>query len=141
MEEPLARKKKIPSLDEALRLTIERVTDDLGGEMRRLREQVTGLSRKVAGLERKLNRLRSDTELSQLRPDTGRRHPRKRVSPERAQKAILVRLKRARGNFVTSKELGAPLGIGRATVAQRVRELRDQGHEIISSPRKGYSLL
>ena len=35
----------------------------------------------------------------------------------------------------------ASMGIGRATVALRVKELREQGHEIASSPRKGYALL
>ena len=137
----MARKKKIPSIDETLALIVDRIYADLGAENRRLREQLTLLSRKVAGLERKLNRLRSESELRQLRPAGEPAAPRKRVSPEKAQKAILVRLKRARGNFVTSSELGSPLGIGRATVAIRVKELRDQGHEIVSSPRKGYALL
>jgi biotin operon repressor len=137
----VARKKKIPSIDETVSLIVERIYSDLGAENRRLREQLTTLSRKVAGFERKLNRLRAEAELRQLRPETGPATPRKRVSPEKAQKAILVRLKRARGNFVTSKELGGPLGIGRATVAIRVKELRDLGHDIVSSPRKGYALL
>lgn len=135
----MARKKKIPSIDYTLKLILDRVYTDLGGEVTRLREQVTALSRKVVGLERKVNRLKNDAELHQIR-DGGERAPRKRVSPDKAQKAILVRLKRARGNFVTSKELGGPLGIGRATVAMRVKELRDQGYVIASAPRKGYAL-
>lgn len=137
----MARKKKIPSIDDTVSLIVERIYSDLGAEHRRQREQLTALSRKVAGLERKLNRLRAEAELRQLRPAAGPVVPRKRVSPEKAQKAILVRLKRARGNFVTSKELGGPLGIGRATVAIRIKELRDLGLDIASSPRKGYALL
>lgn len=137
----MARKKKIPSIDDAIALIVERIYADLGAEDRRQREQLTHLGRKVAGLERRINRLQSEAELRQLRPSEEPASPRKRVSPEKAQKTILVRLKRARGNFVTSKELGGPLGIGRATVALRVKELRDQGHEIVSSPRKGYALL
>lgn len=136
----MARKKKIPSIDEALGVMFERFQGDLEAELRRLRDQVTALSRKVTGLERKVNRIRSDAELQQLRPEGEAPRPRKRVSPEKAQKSILVRLKRARGNFVTSKELGNPLGIGRATVAMRVKELKDQGYDIESSPRKGYAL-
>ncbi len=137
----MARKKKIPSIDDAIALIVERIYDDLGAENRRLREQLTSLGRKVVGLERKLNRLQSEAELRRIRPLGDASAPRKRVSPVKAQKTILVRLKRARGNFVTSKELGSPLGIGRATVAQRVKELREQGHNIVSSPRKGYALV
>ena len=122
-------------------LITERIYADLGADNRRLREQLIQLSRKVAGLERKINRLRNEAELRLLRPNEETTAPRKRVSPEKAQRAILVRLKRARGNFVTSKELGNPLSIGRATVAVRVKELRGQGHDISSSPRKGYALL
>ena len=136
----MARKKKIPSVDEALQIMFDRVQADMNGEIRRLRDQVTSLSRKVVGLERKLARLQSESELRQLRPEGEPLRPRKRVSPEKAQKHILARLRKARGRFVTSKELGSPLGIGRATVAVRVKELRDQGHEIASSPRKGYAL-
>ena len=136
----MARKKRIPSVDEALRIMFSRFHDDLDAELRRLRDQVSVLGRKVAGLERKVTKLRSDAELLQHRPLGDSPHPRKRVSPEKAQGAILARLKRARGNFVTSKELGGPLGIGRATVAARVRELRSDGHDIDSSPRKGYAL-
>jgi biotin operon repressor len=138
----VARKKKIPSVDEALQIMLERVKDDLNAEIRRLRDQGTSLSRKVAGLERKLSRLQSELgELQQLRPTGQPVRPRKRVSPDKAQEHILSRLKKNQGRYLTSKELGSPLGIGRATVAARVKELREQGHEIASSPRKGYAIL
>lgn len=138
----MARKKKIPSVDEALQIMFERVKDDLNAEIRRLRDQGTALSRKLAGLERKFSRLQAElNELQQIRPEGQPPRPRKRVSPDKAQQHILARLKKNRGKYLTSKELGSPLGIGRATVAARVKELREQGHEIDSSPRKGYAVL
>ncbi len=138
----MARKKKIPSVDEALQIMFERVKDDLNAEIRRLRDQGTALSRKVSGLERKFARLQAElNELQQFRPEGHPTRPRKRVSPDKAQQQILSRLKKSKGTYLTSKELGSPLGIGRATVAARIKELRDQGHEIDSSPRKGYAIL
>ena len=136
----MARKKKIPSVDHALAILLERIHTDMEIEMRRFREQVTALNRKVAGLERRLQQMQHEAALQQLRPEGSSIHPRKRVSPEKAYSTILARLKRARGKFVTSRELGSPLGIGRATVAHRIQELRDEGHPIESSPRKGYAL-
>lgn len=136
----MARKKKIPSIDQALEILFERIQGDFEAEVRRLREQVSALGRKVTGLERRLQQMQHDASLQQLRPEGAPMQPRKRVSPEKAYTAILARLKRARGKFVTSKELGSPLGVGRATVAHRITELRDQGHRIESSPRKGYAL-
>ena len=47
----------------------ERIYADLGSENRRLREQLTHLGRKVAGLERKINRLQSEAELRQRLSD------------------------------------------------------------------------
>lgn len=136
----MARKKKLPSIDEALQLWFERLQTDQDLQLGRLQEQVSELGRKLSGLDRKVTKLRADADLQQLHPSVDASRPRKRISPEKAQGAILSRLKKARGNFVTSKELGRPLGIGRATVAARVKELRAEGHDIDSSPRKGYAL-
>lgn len=136
----MARKKKIPSLDEALQIRFDLVQHEQDGKLGRLQELLSDLGRKISGLERKVAKLRADADLQQLHPSVDASRPRKRISPEKAQGAILSRLKKARGNFVTSKELGRPLGIGRATVAARVKELRAEGHDIDSSPRKGYAL-
>jgi biotin operon repressor len=135
----MARKKKIPSVDEALQIRFDQLEHDQDLKLERLQEQVGTLSRKLAGLDRKVTKLRTDSELQQVRLGDSSR-PRKRVSPEKAQSAILNRLKKARGRYVTSRELGRPLAIGRATVAARVKELRAEGYDIDSSPRKGYAL-
>lgn len=137
----MARRKQIPSVDETLRLMLERVRSELNVEIRKLRDQVSSVSRKQAGMERRLARLQADLEELPARMDAndpGR--TRRRVSPNRAQQAILDQLRAVGGGYVTSKELGAPLGISRATVAARVRELRAAGFNILSSPRKGYTL-
>lgn len=137
----MARRKQIPSVDEALKLMMERVRSELNVEIRRIRDQVSALSRKQAGMERRLARLQTDLEDLPARMDAsdlGR--TRRRISPNRAQQAILDQLRAVPGGFVTSRELGVPLGISRATVAARVRELRAAGFKILSSPRKGYTL-
>lgn len=135
----MARKKRIPSIDEALQVRFTQLQADQDIKLRRLQDLVTALGRRLAVLDRKVAKLRTDSERQQARVDDVPR-PRKRIPPEKAQGAILSRLKKARGNFVTSRDLGRPLGVGRATVAARVKELRAEGHDIDSSPRKGYAL-
>jgi biotin operon repressor BirA-like protein len=138
----LARKKKIPSIDYSIKLIVEQLTADLGAEIDKVADFVASLGKRVTALERRLYKLRQEEHWAEMRKEfgIGAKGTRKRVSPSRAYDFILSRLRKADGGFVTSRDLGGPLGIGRATVATRIQELRDQGYEIISSPRKGYAL-
>jgi biotin operon repressor len=136
----LARKKKIPSVDYAMKLVAERIRDDVGGKIGKLAGTIGELEKRVDGLEEsvdELERLEEGAAGDAFLP----LKPRKRVSPDEARRVILELLERAEGGFVSSRELGGPLGIGRATVAARLEELREEGYEIVSSPRKGYALI
>lgn len=137
----MARKKKIPSIDYSIKLIRDRIYSDLGGELNKLQSAFSSLQKRIMMLERKVGRLRQEEQWALIRGEIGISEPaRKRVSPERAQKFILERLRKAEGEFVPSRELGGPLGVGRATVATRIRELMEKGYKITSSPRKGYAL-
>ena len=86
----MARKKQIPSIDEALELMMDRIRSELSIEIRKIRGQVSALSRKQAGMERRLARLQSDLEDLPARMDSSDLvRTRRRVSPNRAQQAIL----------------------------------------------------
>jgi biotin operon repressor/polyhydroxyalkanoate synthesis regulator phasin len=137
----LARKKKIPSIDYSIKLIVDQITSDLEGEIDKVASSVSKLNKRVGALERKVDKIRQEEKWAVLRSELGIGvGSRRRVSPERARRFILDRLREAEGDYVPSRELGGPLGIGRATVATRIKELADQGHDIVSSPRKGYSL-
>lgn len=137
----MARKKKIPSIDYSIKLIVERITSDLGADIDKLAASLSDLGKRVSSLEKKVDRLKQEEHWAVVRSELGiGSGSRRRVSRDRAQKVILERLRKAEGEFVPSRELGGPLGIGRATVATRIKELRDEGYEIVSSPRKGYSL-
>ena len=138
----VARKKKIPSIDYSIKLIRDRIYSDLGGDINKLAAAVSAFNKRLTSLERKVARLRQEEQWALIRGEIGISPDgtRKRVSPERAQKFILDRLRKADGDFVPSRELGGPLGVGRATVATRIRELIASGYNITSSPRKGYAL-
>ena len=141
-ESEVARKKKIPSIDYSIKLVRDRIYTDLGGEINKLAATLSGFNKRLAALERKVSRLRQEEQWALIRGEIGVAPDgtRKRVSPERPQKFILDRLRKADGEHVPSRELGGPLGVGRATVATRIRELIQSGYNIVSSPRKGYAL-
>lgn len=54
--------------------------------------------------------------------------------------AILAALRREPGGFVSGTELAARLGVTRAAISARVRELRARGYDIAASPQLGYRL-
>ncbi|MCD6496727.1 MAG: HTH domain-containing protein [Deltaproteobacteria bacterium] len=138
----MARKKKIPSIDYSIKLIVERVRDELKVEMSDVVNTLAEVQQKLAVIERRIGTLQQAERWATLRTEMGTavsRH--ERVSPEMARKFILESLTRAHGEYVPSSELGGPLGIGRATVAARMKELRGEGYEILSAPRKGYALV
>ena len=138
----MPRSKKIPSIDYSIRLIVERLRKEFLGEIEGLRETVRALTVRVEELERELAKLQRQERWLAARSEFGLQETdARRVSQEQAQKFILHCLQRAKGRYVPSSELGGPLGIGRATVAARIRELRELGYEIVSSPRKGYALV
>ncbi|MDY0001225.1 MAG: HTH domain-containing protein [Polyangia bacterium] len=136
----MARRKKIPSIDEALQIRFDQLQRTQDQKIQHMQEQLGDCGHRLLALERTVRKLRAEAELRQLHPGADFSGPRKRIPPEKAHNTILARLRKARGKFVTSRELGGPLGLGRATVAARVKELREEGHHIDSSPRKGYAL-
>lgn len=137
----MARKKKIPSIDYSIKLIVERITSDLGAEIDKLSSSLDVIGKRLSALEKKVDRLKQEEHWAVVRSELGIGNgARRRVSKDHAKKVILMRLKKAEGEFVSSRELGGPLGIGRATVATRIKELKKEGYKIGSSPRKGYML-
>ncbi len=53
---------------------------------------------------------------------------------------VLKELEYNRGKFISGEELAFSLGVSRNSVWKAVKNLQDQGHEIIGVPNKGYSL-
>ena len=120
---------------------MDRLRSELEDKVRRLEAKVDTLVDRVEKLEREVQDLQRAERWAAIRSQMGiQGNSRRRVSPELAHEFILHALRQARGSYVSSAELGGPLGIGRATVAARIRELRRQGYNIVSSPRKGYAL-
>lgn len=137
----MARKRRIPSIDYSIKLIVDRLKEELLSEIDDVGEMVKGLAERIEEIDQRLAQLEKQERWATVRSELGvTGAPRGRISPERAQRFILDCLRRADGNFVPSRELGGPLGIGRATVATRIQELRDEGYRIVSSPRKGYAL-
>ncbi len=133
--------RKIPSIDYSIRLIVDRLRSEMDAKVRRLETKVETLADRVEKLEREVQELQRSERWASIRAQLGiRENAKGRVSPELAQEFILHALRQAKGNYVSSSELGGPLGIGRATVAARIRELRQEGYKILSSPRKGYAL-
>ena len=66
------------------------------------------------------------------------------MSPHRSgpttDTAILAALRREPGGFVSGTALAAALGVTRAAISARVRELRARGYDISASPHFGYRL-
>jgi biotin operon repressor len=138
----LGRKKKIPSVDYAMRLVMERLRSDLGRQIADLQRTLESMEARVGSLESVMETWDEEGEKPILvRADYMPKGTRRRVPPEEAKRAILNQLKKAAGEFIPARELGAPLGIGRATAATRIKELQKEGVNIVSSPRKGYALL
>jgi BirA family biotin operon repressor/biotin-[acetyl-CoA-carboxylase] ligase len=54
---------------------------------------------------------------------------------------ILQILKENRGNYVSGEHLARQAGITRAAIWKRIRQLREAGYLIESSPRRGYKLM
>lgn len=137
----MARKKKIPSIDYSIKLIVERITSDLGADINKLASSVVNINKRLAVLEKTVDRLKQEENWALVRSELGiGMGSRKRVSKDHAHQVILSRLRKGDGDFVSSRELGGPLGIGRATVATRIKELKKKGYQISSSPRKGYIL-
>ena len=53
---------------------------------------------------------------------------------------VLKELEYNRGKFISGEDLAFSLGVSRNSVWKAVKNLQDQGHEIIGVPNKGYSL-
>lgn len=53
---------------------------------------------------------------------------------------IINELKESEGQNVSGEYLGAKLGISRTMICKYIKKLREDGYEITSSPKKGYSL-
>ena len=137
----MARKRRIPSIDYSIKLIVDRIRTDLLSEIADVAQAVGDVSRRLDEIEQRLGQLEKEERWATVRSELGvTGAPRGRISPERAQRFILDCLQRANGDFIPSRELGGPLGIGRATVAARIQELKADGHNIVSSPRKGYAL-
>ncbi len=86
----MARRRQIPSVDEGPGLMMERLRTELDAEIRKMRDQIATLSRKQAGMERRLGRLQADLEELPARLSAGESSSsRRRVSPDHAQHAIL----------------------------------------------------
>ncbi len=53
---------------------------------------------------------------------------------------VLRALEQNKGNCVTGAELASELGVSRNAVWKAVNELKEAGYDIVSAPRRGYSL-
>ena len=53
---------------------------------------------------------------------------------------VLELLKRGGDAFLSGEEIGRKLGISRSAIWKHVRDLKEAGYGIVSSPKKGYSL-
>jgi len=56
------------------------------------------------------------------------------------KEALLERLKKAEGHWVSGERLSGEMSMTRSAVWKHICKLRDEGYEIKSSPRKGYLL-
>jgi len=138
----VARKRRIPSIDYSIKLIVDRLKGEILSEVEDVTEMVKGLAERIEEIDSRLAQLEKQERWAVARLELGvTGTPRGRISPEKAQRFILDCLRRADGDFVPSRELGGPLGIGRATVATRIQELKKDGYKIVSSPRKGYALV
>jgi len=54
---------------------------------------------------------------------------------------ILKLLREAGSGHITGVDIGACFGISRSAVWKHIKELRSEGYNIESSPKKGYRLL
>ncbi|HOJ81316.1 MAG TPA: HTH domain-containing protein, partial [Clostridiales bacterium] len=54
---------------------------------------------------------------------------------------ILKLLKEAGSDYITGVDIGSRFGISRSAVWKHIKELRNEGYSIESSPKLGYRLL
>ena len=57
-----------------------------------------------------------------------------------ARDQILLHLEKGKGNWVSGESLAKKLAVSRSTIGKHISQLKDDGYQIESSPKKGYLL-